>query len=87
MNTATVDSTERSRLYWQCRRGMLELDLLLRGFLDREGEDLDGDAQRVFEKLLDYPDAVLLELLLGRMQASDREVAELVRRIRAAAAD
>ena len=34
----------------------------------------------------DYPDAVLLELLMGRMQASDGDIARIVRQIRHTAA-
>lgn len=74
--------TEYNRLYWQCRRGMRELDLLLQGFLKQRYETLDADTLACFESLLQYPDAVLLEWLLGRQIPSDREVARLVRIIR-----
>lgn len=75
---------ELSRLRWKCRRGMLELDLLLRGFLDTAFETLDATQQQQFDRLLDYPDAVLLEWLLGRIQPADKDVAKLVQQIRSA---
>ena len=77
--------TEVARMRWKCRRGMLELDLLLRDFLDNGYERLDEKACRQFDRLLDYPDAVLLEWFMGRIQPADKDVAELVARIRSAA--
>ena len=72
---------------WKCRRGMLELDLLLRDFLDKGFEDLDGPQRQRFDEMLDYPDAVLLEWFMGRIRPADKDVAELVKRIRSASAD
>ena len=77
---------ERNRLQWQCRRGMRELDELLLAFLDRGYERLDADGRRAFAALLEYPDAVLLECLMGRMIPTDKEVGHVVDAIRSAAA-
>jgi antitoxin CptB len=70
------------RLRWSCRRGMLELDLLLDSFLRRGFASLDERGRETFERLLDYPDTTLLQLLMGQMQSSDREVAHVVEHIR-----
>ena len=78
--------SEFARLRWKCRRGMLELDLLLRDFLDCGYTHLDAPERAVFEQLLDYPDAVLLEWLMGRIRPTDKDVVQLVDKIRAAAA-
>ena len=72
----------RNRIAWQCRRGMRELDDLLGRFLDQRYDALGRSEQAIFETLLEYPDAVLLELLMGRMQPADSDVAEIVRAIR-----
>ena len=72
----------RNRLVWQCRRGMRELDELLLCFLARRYSSLDDAEQQTFELLLEYPDAVLLELLMGRMTPADRDVANIVQEIR-----
>ena len=77
--------TELARMRWKCRRGMLELDLLLRDFLDQGYADLDDAQRRRFDRILDYPDAVLLEWLMGRIQPTDKDVAQLVTQIRSAA--
>ena len=62
-----------------------ELDELLHGFLDRRYAGLDPAQQAVFAVLLEYPDAVLLELLMGRMLPADKDVADVVQEIRNAA--
>lgn len=65
---------------------MLELDLLLRDFLDSGYPELDAAGQQLFDRILDYPDAVLLEWLLGRIRPTDKDVAQLVDNIRSATA-
>lgn len=85
MQTRATDAGYR-RLAWQCRRGMRELDELLLGFLARGYAGLDASGRTAFDKLLAYPDAVLLELLMGRMAPADRDAADIVRAIRDTAA-
>ncbi|WP_018231385.1 FAD assembly factor SdhE [Thioalkalivibrio thiocyanodenitrificans] len=80
-DSANTEEVAR-RLRWSCRRGMLELDLLLEGFLRHGIAGLDVRGQEAFERLLAYPDTTLLQLLLGQMQSSDREVAHVVELIR-----
>ncbi|MDT8282256.1 MAG: succinate dehydrogenase assembly factor 2 [Gammaproteobacteria bacterium] len=78
--------TEKKINYrWQCRRGMLELDLLLNNFVDKKVEDLAADQKQTFELLLSYPDQTLLDLLLGNTVSSDADTAILVDQIRAIA--
>jgi antitoxin CptB len=79
-----MTSNTLPQLRWRCRRGMLELDLLLNDFLNEHFSQLDSEQLELFETLLDYPDPVLLDLLLGKMQASDQVMAELIARVRAA---
>jgi antitoxin CptB len=74
------------RLAWQCRRGMRELDELLLGFLTEGYAALDAAGRAAFDTLLAYPDAVLLELLMGRMTPADKEASDIVRAIRDTAA-
>ena len=79
--------SELARMRWKCRRGMLELDLLLRDFLDGGYAQLSDQQQHRFDQLLDYPDAVLLEWMMGRIRPTDKDVAQLVNKIRAATSD
>ncbi len=72
----------QDRLRWRCRRGMLELDLMLNAFLDQGLEALNETEQEVFQRLLDYPDQTLLELLMVRMVPTDKESVHVIRKIR-----
>lgn len=76
---------ELSRVYWQCRRGMLELDTLLLGFMDKGYKGLSKDRKQVFDELLACPDQLLLEYLMGRVVPIDTEIADVVKQIRDAA--
>jgi len=78
----TPPSAERLR--WQCRRGMLELDLLLQGFLDAGYADLTEQQQKQFVRMLDFEDQLLLDWLMGYVVPSDGGYLELVRKIRLA---
>ena len=71
-----------SQLRWRCRRGMLELDLLLNTFVEMEYNHLSNDDAVLFSILLDYSDQDLLDLLLGKTEPSDAAAANLIKRIR-----
>ena len=73
--------TEYSELKWRCRRGMLELDILLNSYLDKNYNTMSQQQGDLFSEVLDYPDQVLFDLLLGNMQSSDARVNRLVSEI------
>ena len=73
--------TEYSELKWRCRRGMLELDILLNSYLDKNYDTMSQQQGDLFSEVLDYPDQVLFDLLLGNMQSSDARVNRLVSEI------
>ena len=79
------EATELSRLRWQCRRGMLELDLFLQGFLDKEYLQLNDEDKITFERLLETPDQMLLDYLMGRVIPYDKDIANVAQQIRLAA--
>lgn len=78
----SVDEISQDDIRWQCRRGMLELDILLNDFIDDNFSDLSALQYQALRRLLTYPDQVLLGLLLGDTVSSDSEIAELVSKIR-----
>ena len=71
-----------SALRWRCRRGMLELDILFNQFLDQQYVDITDAEKNTFDQLLDYPDQLLFDLLLGHQISSDPYVSQLIQRIR-----
>jgi antitoxin CptB len=71
-----------SRLRWLCRRGMKELDLVTSGYLERHYASASSAQQARFRKLLQMPDLDLYDLLLGRGEPDDPELAALVRVLR-----
>ncbi len=57
---------ETQPLRWQCRRGMLELDLMLGRFLDEAYSLLNPSEQADFRRLLATPDQTLYQWLIGQ---------------------
>ena len=78
---------DAARLKWQCRRGMLELDLMLEAFVDKAWPALTEAEKASFDCLLDYPDQLLFDYLLGDGVPTDGEMMRVIQQIRAATAD
>jgi antitoxin CptB len=76
------DDRELARLRWRCRRGMLELDVAFQRFLDQRYLELTAAERAAFERLLTMPDPELLGYLQGSQEPADRELREIVRKIR-----
>ena len=85
MSAAKHDLSSQSRLLWQCRRGMLELELLLKGFVQNDYEHLSGNMKAKFEDLLSCADPVLFDYLMGIQEPHDEGLREVVQAIRKAA--
>lgn len=86
--TTGLSETERRRLAWRARRGLLENDLILGRFLAREGGTLDRVSAAALERLLELGDNQLLDLLLERAELDapldTEDVRTLLARLRAA---
>ncbi|WP_246345279.1 succinate dehydrogenase assembly factor 2 [endosymbiont of Lamellibrachia barhami] len=76
------ETVEINRLRWQCRRGMLELDLLLFAFLENEYPSLDREARKDFATLLEFPDQTLQSWLISDSKIADKQMVEIVQIIR-----
>jgi len=75
---------EIERLRWQCRRGMLELDLLLNRFLESAYADLSVQQRTDFVRLLGYQDQIIYDWLMSQAVPADPALRDLVARIQAA---
>jgi antitoxin CptB len=74
---------EDRRLRWRCRRGLLELDLLLERFLVQDYDRLSQWEKDCFARLLETDDNTLLGYFNGVSTPDEKEFIELVKRIRA----
>ncbi|MBU6437417.1 MAG: succinate dehydrogenase assembly factor 2, partial [Betaproteobacteria bacterium] len=63
---SATQPTDRLRLRWRARRGLLENDLFMQRFFSRYGDALDDAQVRGLAELLELPDNDLLDLLMGR---------------------
>ncbi|MBT8108755.1 MAG: succinate dehydrogenase assembly factor 2 [Gammaproteobacteria bacterium] len=73
--------SEESRLKWQCRRGMRELDeLLLRYLQDSYPNDSEAD-KAAFREVLTLADPELNGYLLQRQTPSSESIARVIQRI------
>lgn len=66
------------RLTWQCRRGMLELDVLLVPFMQEAFADLEPDDQQRFVKLLDCEDQDLFLWFMQREEPQDEDLKRII---------
>jgi antitoxin CptB len=71
------------RIRWHCRRGMLELDLVLNAFVERHLDGLDAQELEVFQAVLAYPDPMLLAVVMGHAEPEEVREREIVARLRA----
>jgi antitoxin CptB len=78
-----MDAPAKNRLTWKCRRGLLELDLVLERFLQKNNNLADQDAASLLA-LLDLPDNDLWDIVIGRSDRFDPDHHDIVARLRAA---
>ncbi|MDO8894267.1 MAG: succinate dehydrogenase assembly factor 2 [Nitrosomonas sp.] len=74
---------EFERARWRCRRGLLELDIVLQRFMDQNYTQLDESGLEQFERLLALPDNDLWDLITARQANTDdqwQQVLELLQK-------
>ncbi|CAG0938156.1 FAD assembly factor SdhE [Gallionellaceae bacterium] len=71
---------EIERLRWRCRRGLLELDIVLGRFIEQYYQGLDEAQLAAFDMLLDMPDTELWDMITGKIMPPEesRAVLELL---------
>ncbi len=79
------NSDEMRRLHWRCRRGLLELDIVLGRFVEGGYAELDQGQLAALDALLDMPDTVLWDMITGKeAPPQDAQQQNLLERLRAA---
>ena len=72
-----MDAVAQRKLYWKCRRGLLELDLVLSRYLEKVPYDVE------LEELLELQDNDLWDIVSGRSNRYDERFGGIVARLRA----
>lgn len=65
---------ELERARWRCRRGLLELDIILQRFMDMHYMQLDEAGLRQFETLLSLPDNDLWDMITVKKVPVDKSL-------------
>ena len=70
-STNCMTDEEVRRLSWRCRRGLLELDIVLQRFSENHLADLSSAELLAFDSLLDLQDNQFLDVVTSRIKAID----------------
>ncbi len=82
MTKTMVDNDKTlERLRWQCRRGMLELDIVLQRFLNNDYQHLNDREKHTFAKLLEEADVNLLAYFNQTKKCPDSELNQFIRKL------
>jgi antitoxin CptB len=63
-----LDPVSLERVRWRCRRGLLELDIVLGRFVVHRYPVMDNGQRMVFDELLDLPDTELWDLITDKRE-------------------
>tara|TARA_B000000475_G_scaffold251335_1_gene228188 strand:- start:484 stop:741 length:258 start_codon:yes stop_codon:yes gene_type:complete len=66
-------SREINRIHWKCRRGMREIDLLLREFSNTSMKDLNSNDISIFDEVLDYDDQKLYDYIFKNESLGNKD--------------
>jgi antitoxin CptB len=80
--TPVATDGELGKIRWHCRRGLLELDLILEQFNRRHLDLLDAEQLARFRELLAFPDNDLLDVVMGRAALPDQRLAAVLHLLR-----
>ena len=66
-------NTKINRITWKCRRGMREIDLLLREFSNSSLHQIDQVNLNIFDKVLDYDDQKLFDYIFKNESLGNKD--------------
>jgi antitoxin CptB len=82
VSKSNTEGAFEKKLFWACRRGMLELDVLLGNFLREAYPTLAAKDQQAFAILLTYSDPELFSWLLGHEAPPEPTILTIVNKVR-----
>ncbi|MDV7106270.1 succinate dehydrogenase assembly factor 2 [Vibrio sp. TH_r3] len=72
---------EKARIKWACRRGMLELDVVIMPFFDECFDSLSETEQHDFIALLECDDPDLFNWVMQHGRSDDERLANMIDKI------
>lgn len=81
MSEQQFSAKRLARLKWACRRGMLELDVLLLPFVEKGFDSLSFAEQEIFERLLTSDDPDLYAWFMGHQRCDDPEFSKMIQTV------
>lgn len=85
LNAENMLDAEQKRLAWRCRRGLLELDIVLQRFIKDEFYQLSLGELLVFDAMLELPDNDFWDYISGTSTAKkDEDMTAVITKIKAA---
>ena len=76
-----TNQTELSKLRWQCRRGVKELDVVLCRYLENTYQKDSTENRQAFKALLALEDPLLLSWLIGDQVPQDSQYLAIINKI------
>ena len=81
LNVESLKDAEFRRLTWRCRRGLLELDIVLQRFMSSHFYDLSDEELAAFDVLLELPDNECWDLLQKNNSGLDAVQKSVIQKI------
>lgn len=82
INAEIMKDAEQRRLAWRCRRGMLELDIVLQRFVSQQFGGLTLDEMHHFDAMLDLPDNEFWDLIQGIKTQTNQSVQQVLNKLK-----
>ncbi|PWK54464.1 succinate dehydrogenase assembly factor 2 [Pleionea mediterranea] len=76
------ETFDRKKIIWTCRRGMLELDVILIPFAEQHFEHLSDEDKQLFVELLEQADPDLFNWIMGYGMPVEAKWHSLIEHIR-----
>lgn len=82
INAEIMKDAEQRRLAWRCRRGLLELDIVLQRFVNQQFDGLTLDEMHQFDAMLDLPDTEFWNLIQGIEKQTNQSVQQVLNKLK-----
>lgn len=76
-----LTAEDKARIKWACRRGMLELDVIIMPFFEECFDDLNAQEKNDFVALLECDDPDLFNWLMGHGRSDNPTLAAITDKV------